>query len=180
MKIDLIADSCCTDPAEVGPLASTTQDRLVTVLRALGDRTRLQIFRFIAAQAELTQAILPETANDQILVRARCSLISPGTERAALTRMWDDAAFRESPGYALAGDVIRRAREICGWLARREAAADAPAVAAAAAVRVPKAAPVAASVARCRIRTAVGWPRWSVGPSACCSAMATVRRARPG
>jgi len=52
MKIDLIADSCCTDPAEVGPLASTTEDRLVTVLRALGDRTRLQIFRFIAAQAE--------------------------------------------------------------------------------------------------------------------------------
>jgi len=39
-------------------------------------------------------------------LKAHCSLISPGTERASLLRLWDDAEFRANPGYALAGEVI--------------------------------------------------------------------------
>ena len=52
MKIDLIEDSCCSGPAESEPLSSSTEDRLVMVFRALADRTRLDIFRYIAGQAE--------------------------------------------------------------------------------------------------------------------------------
>src|SRR5437870_13158204 len=70
---------------------------------------------FNGTRAELTQAALPELADDQILVRARCSLISPGTERAALTRLWDDADFRASPGYALAGDVVKVGGNVSGF-----------------------------------------------------------------
>ena len=57
-------------------------------------------------RAELVTQTMPETAAGQVLIKTRCSLISPGTERAALTRIWDDAGFRENPGYALAGEVI--------------------------------------------------------------------------
>ena len=52
MKIDLIDDPCCGGPAELEPLSNNAEDRLVMVFRALADRTRLEIFRFIAAQAE--------------------------------------------------------------------------------------------------------------------------------
>jgi ArsR family transcriptional regulator len=52
MKIDLVEDACCTDPATPEPLLEDAGDPLVRVFRALGDRTRLDIFRFIAAQAE--------------------------------------------------------------------------------------------------------------------------------
>src|SRR5207249_280826 len=43
------ADCCPTvrDPAE---MAEPTRDRLVTIYRALGDATRFEIFRLIAAQ----------------------------------------------------------------------------------------------------------------------------------
>ena len=61
--------------------------------------------------AEIIDADLPAMRDDQLLVKTRCSLISPGTERAALTRLWDDAEFRENPGYALAGDVIAAGRD---------------------------------------------------------------------
>jgi 2-desacetyl-2-hydroxyethyl bacteriochlorophyllide A dehydrogenase len=70
---------------------------------------------FRGTQAELVQATLPEIADDQILVRSRCSLISPGTERAALTRLWNDETFRENPGYALAGDVMEIGRQAGGF-----------------------------------------------------------------
>jgi len=70
---------------------------------------------FRNTHAELIEAIPPEVADDEILVQSRCSLISPGTERAALTRLWDDASFRENPGYALAGDVIEVGRGVSGF-----------------------------------------------------------------
>lgn len=65
-----------------------------------------QKITFRDTHAEVVSAALPPMQDDQVLVRARCSLISPGTERVALTRLWDNAEFRENPGYALAGDVI--------------------------------------------------------------------------
>ena len=60
---------------------------------------------FQDTHAELVEAPLPELGKNQILMRASCSLISPGTEKAALKRLWDDAEFRANPGYALAGEV---------------------------------------------------------------------------
>jgi 2-desacetyl-2-hydroxyethyl bacteriochlorophyllide A dehydrogenase len=57
-------------------------------------------------RAELVTQDLPETATGYLLIKTHCSLISPGTERASLTRIWDDAGFRENPGYALAGEVV--------------------------------------------------------------------------
>lgn len=69
---------------------------------------------FRDTQAELLEEQLPELEPDQILVQTRCSLISPGTERAALTRLWDDPGFRANPGYALAGDVIEIGKQVEG------------------------------------------------------------------
>jgi 2-desacetyl-2-hydroxyethyl bacteriochlorophyllide A dehydrogenase len=62
---------------------------------------------FRDSNAELVEKELPPLNPDQVLVKTRCSLISPGTERAALTQLWDDEDFRASPGYALVGDVVR-------------------------------------------------------------------------
>jgi 2-desacetyl-2-hydroxyethyl bacteriochlorophyllide A dehydrogenase len=70
---------------------------------------------FCNEHAEIIDADLPGMLDDQLLVKTRCSLISPGTERAALTRLWDDAEFRENPGYALAGDVIAVGRDVEGF-----------------------------------------------------------------
>jgi len=67
---------------------------------------------FRDSQAEIIEEQLPELENDQILIQTQCSLISPGTERAALTRLWDDAEFRANPGYALAGDVIKIGKQV--------------------------------------------------------------------
>jgi 2-desacetyl-2-hydroxyethyl bacteriochlorophyllide A dehydrogenase len=65
--------------------------------------------------AEIIDADLLAMRDDQLLVKTRCSLISPGTERAALTRLWNDAEFRENPGYALAGDVIATGCDVEGF-----------------------------------------------------------------
>lgn len=73
------------------------------------DNPKLQTYQkvvFIDEHAELVDAQLPSLEENQVLVKTVCSLISPGTERAALTRVWDDAGFRANPGYSLAGDVI--------------------------------------------------------------------------
>lgn len=67
---------------------------------------------FRDTHAELIEAPLAPIADDQVLIRTRCSLISPGTERAALIRLWDDPFFRENPGYQLAGDVIEVGRSV--------------------------------------------------------------------
>ena len=67
--------------------------------------TSAKKIRFVDTQAEVVETRIGPPKADEVLIEARCSLISPGTERAALTRLWDDAAFREDPGYALAGDV---------------------------------------------------------------------------
>ena len=61
---------------------------------------------FEDTRAELVEAPLPQPGPGELLVKAHCSLISPGTERAALKRLWDDAEFRQNPGYALAGEVV--------------------------------------------------------------------------
>lgn len=44
-------DGCCTIPNPPAPLAEPDQDRLVAIFKALGDTTRLGIFRLIAAQS---------------------------------------------------------------------------------------------------------------------------------
>ena len=74
--------------------------------------TTIRKIRFVETRAEVVETQLGPLDPDQVLIEARCSLISPGTERAALTRLWDDAAFREDPGYALAGDVIAVGEEV--------------------------------------------------------------------
>jgi len=68
--------------------------------------TTVRKIRFVDTRAEMFETRIGPPGADEVLIEARCSLISPGTERAALTRLWDDDAFRENPGYALAGDVV--------------------------------------------------------------------------
>ena len=70
---------------------------------------------FIEKEAALVEEELPALEEDQILVKTVVSLISPGTERAALTRLWDDAGFRASPGYALAGEVVETGSQVKGF-----------------------------------------------------------------
>jgi 2-desacetyl-2-hydroxyethyl bacteriochlorophyllide A dehydrogenase len=67
---------------------------------------------FRGDKAELIQQELPDLGDQQILVKTTCSLISPGTERSALTRSWDDPWFRDNPGYALAGEVIEVGKNV--------------------------------------------------------------------
>ena len=43
---------CCTTPVEAPPLSEAERQQVVATLRALGDPTRLEVFRLIAAQAE--------------------------------------------------------------------------------------------------------------------------------
>ena len=69
---------------------------------------------FQDTRAELVTHSLPAPQANQVLIRSRLSLISPGTERAALTRVWDDANFRANPGYALAGEVISAGENTAG------------------------------------------------------------------
>lgn len=78
---------------------------------------KAQKIRFVEDKAELVETSLPELAKNQVLIKTHCSMISPGTERAALTRSWDDAGFRESPGYALAGEVVATGPETTGFKA---------------------------------------------------------------
>lgn len=52
MLIKLRPDDCCTVPVLPHPLADDARDRLVAVFRALGDPTRLEIFRLLAAQSQ--------------------------------------------------------------------------------------------------------------------------------
>jgi 2-desacetyl-2-hydroxyethyl bacteriochlorophyllide A dehydrogenase len=67
---------------------------------------------FQDTHADLVEVALPELGENQMLMKARCSLISPGTERAALKRLWDDAEFRANPGYALAGEVAAVGQQV--------------------------------------------------------------------
>jgi len=61
---------------------------------------------FQETHARLVEEALPQPGPGELLLRSHCSLISPGTEKAALKRLWDDAEFRANPGYALAGEVV--------------------------------------------------------------------------
>ena len=67
---------------------------------------------FRDSRAELVSVPLEETGAGEVLIKAECSLISPGTERAALTRVWDDPEFRRNPGYALAGEVVETGPDV--------------------------------------------------------------------
>lgn len=60
---------------------------------------------FIETSAQLKSYIPRSPKEDEIFVRATKSMLSPGTERAALLRIWDDPDFRENPGYQLVGIV---------------------------------------------------------------------------
>lgn len=70
------------------------------------ETVQAHVITFRDSHADLVPQELPPPQSNQGLIRAHVSLISPGTERAALTRVWDDAAFRANPGYALAGEVV--------------------------------------------------------------------------
>ncbi len=50
MSMRVRPDGCCTSPNPPVPLSATEQDRLVAIFKALGDTTRLGIFRLIAGQ----------------------------------------------------------------------------------------------------------------------------------
>ena len=52
MLIKLRPDDCCTVPVLPSALADDARERLVAVFRALGDPTRLETFRLIAAQSQ--------------------------------------------------------------------------------------------------------------------------------
>jgi ArsR family transcriptional regulator, arsenate/arsenite/antimonite-responsive transcriptional repressor len=52
MDLNVLSPGCCPPLREPAPLASDSQQRIVTVFRALGDPTRLEIFRLIAAQSD--------------------------------------------------------------------------------------------------------------------------------
>jgi ArsR family transcriptional regulator len=43
---------CCVVPSNLEPLPEGERDQLVSLFRALGDPSRLEIFRLVAAQAE--------------------------------------------------------------------------------------------------------------------------------
>jgi len=45
-------DDCCTTPIEPGPFSEAERDPLVAGFKALGDPTRLEIYRLISAQTE--------------------------------------------------------------------------------------------------------------------------------
>lgn len=50
--IRLRPENCCSDVIEPAPFRADEQERLLAVFKALGDATRMQIFRLIAAQSE--------------------------------------------------------------------------------------------------------------------------------
>lgn len=50
--IRLRPENCCSDVIEPAPLRADEQEHLLAVFKALGDATRMQIFRLIAAQSE--------------------------------------------------------------------------------------------------------------------------------
>ena len=51
MNMKTRPDDCCHTATPVAELPATERERLVGVFKALGDATRLEIFRLIAAQA---------------------------------------------------------------------------------------------------------------------------------
>src|SRR5512139_1225423 len=75
----------------------------------------LEKVTFVDRRAKIVQEEIPVLEAGQILVKTRVSLISPGTERAALMRLWDDPDFRANPGYALAGEVIETGSQANGF-----------------------------------------------------------------
>jgi len=50
--IRLRPENCCADVIEPAALADDDQARLIATFKALGDPTRMQIFRLIAAQSQ--------------------------------------------------------------------------------------------------------------------------------
>jgi ArsR family transcriptional regulator, arsenate/arsenite/antimonite-responsive transcriptional repressor len=52
LNLKLRPVDCCAVPVEVPSLSEAERKRLVATFRALGDPTRLEIFRLIAAQPE--------------------------------------------------------------------------------------------------------------------------------
>ncbi len=74
-----------------------------------------QKIEFVDTQAQMVPGEIDAAAPDQIIVQAECSLISPGTERAALIRLWDDPTFRANPGYALVGQVVEIGKDVTNY-----------------------------------------------------------------
>jgi ArsR family transcriptional regulator len=52
MNLNVLAPECCPPVVDTAPLADDAQRRIIAVFRALGDTTRLEIFRLIARQNE--------------------------------------------------------------------------------------------------------------------------------
>jgi ArsR family transcriptional regulator, arsenate/arsenite/antimonite-responsive transcriptional repressor len=52
MELSVVSPECCPPVIAAAPLSPAEQRRMVAVFRALGDPTRLDIFRLIASQSE--------------------------------------------------------------------------------------------------------------------------------
>jgi DNA-binding transcriptional ArsR family regulator len=52
MDLEMLSTDCCPPASTPRPLAADERHRLVTMFRALGDPTRLEVLRLIAAQPE--------------------------------------------------------------------------------------------------------------------------------
>ena len=70
---------------------------------------------FIDSSAQLISYLPRGPFDNEIFVRATKSMLSPGTERAALMQIWDDPDFRANPGYQLVGVVEDLGKEVIGY-----------------------------------------------------------------
>src|SRR5574341_1971809 len=52
MDLEVLSRECCPPATAPTPLSDDARQRLVAVFRALGDPTRLEVFRLIAAHAD--------------------------------------------------------------------------------------------------------------------------------
>lgn len=67
--------------------------------------------------AELEDAPIPTPAPDQLLIRTRTTLISPGTERAFFLGLPNTPQqYPHHPGYSNIGEVIACGEQVTGWV----------------------------------------------------------------
>jgi 2-desacetyl-2-hydroxyethyl bacteriochlorophyllide A dehydrogenase len=65
---------------------------------------------------EIEESVTPEPGADQLLIRSRLSLISPGTERAFYLGLPNTTdRYPQYPGYSLMGEVERVGEGVKGW-----------------------------------------------------------------
>jgi 2-desacetyl-2-hydroxyethyl bacteriochlorophyllide A dehydrogenase len=65
---------------------------------------------------EIEEVKTPEPKGDELLIRARASLISPGTERAFYLGLPNTSGqYPQYPGYSLVGEVAGMGEDVTGW-----------------------------------------------------------------